>query len=57
MACPSTFTTPQPYEPRRPELTPLYRIVSTHLPAFLDRTDQAGGIPVFVRDELTSFLD
>jgi hypothetical protein len=40
-----------------PELTPLYQLIETHLPAFLDHIDPQGGLPDFVQQDFEDFLD
>ncbi|MHC5212111.1 MAG: transposase zinc-binding domain-containing protein, partial [Planctomycetota bacterium] len=50
----------EPYRPRRPAETVLYRVVARHVQAFLARTDRDPGradLPGFVRRELLSLLD
>ena len=42
------------YERRRPEETALYRVIAHHLPAFLERVDEMGGLPKFVTAEFDS---
>jgi hypothetical protein len=51
---------PEPYRPRRPAETVLYRAVARHVHAFLARTDHdpsRASLPGFVRRELLSLLD
>jgi hypothetical protein len=50
----------EPYRPRRPAETVLYRVVARHVQAFLARADRDPGrasLPGFVRRELLSLLD
>ena len=47
---------PPRYERRRPEQTPLYRLVQQHLNTFLALT-AAADLPGFVKDEFASYLD
>jgi hypothetical protein len=50
----------EPYRPRRPAETVLYRIVARHVQAFLARADRDPGrssLPGFVRRELLALLD
>ena len=44
------------YERRRPEESALYRIVAQHLPAFMERVDELGGLPAFVTAEFDKYL-
>jgi hypothetical protein len=45
------------YQPRHPEQTVLYRVLSEHLGAFIDRVESAGrSVPWFVQSELEGFL-
>ena len=41
----------------RPEETVLYQCVEAHWPAFLERAEEAGGLPKFVVREFEAFLD
>ena len=47
------------YERRRPEQTPLYRLVRQHYESFAAEVDNAGGagLPQFVKDEFAAYLD
>ena len=47
---------PPGYARRRPEQTDLHRLLSARLPAFLDRAADAGGLPMFIRRTLESYL-
>lgn len=44
------------YERRRPEESALYRVVTQHLPAFVERVDELGGLPAFVTAEFDKYL-
>lgn len=44
------------YERRRPEQTALYRLLDTHWPTFLERSEEAGGLPAFVVREVEEYL-
>ena len=44
------------YERRRPEETALHKIVQRAWPSFVDRCDEAGGLPKFVRREVEGYL-
>jgi len=44
------------YERRRPEETVLYRLVQEHWPRFLERAEEAGGLPRFVVREFEEYL-
>jgi len=44
------------YARRQPELTALHRTLSAHWPAFLERANEAGGLPKFVTDEVQAYL-
>ncbi len=60
MAAPATTCSAAPgrddYQRRRPEETLLYRLVEEHWPAFLERAEEAGGLPDFVVDEFDAYL-
>lgn len=45
------------YERRRPEETVLYQLVREHWPRFLERAEEAGGVPRFVARELEAYLE
>ena len=45
------------YERRRPEDTLLHRVVTEHWPDFLERAEQAGGLPGFVTREFEAYLE
>jgi hypothetical protein len=47
------------YQRRRPEQTPLYRLVRAHYETFAAQVEQAGAgtLPRFVRDEFEAYLD
>lgn len=45
------------YARRRPEDTVLHRILRAHWPAFLERAEEAGGLPKFVVREFEEYLD
>ena len=47
---------PPRYERRRPEQTPLYRLVQQHLNTFLALA-AAADLPDFVKDEFAAYLD
>jgi len=51
-------TNGQRYEPRRPERTLLYRLVSEHLETFLEHAhdSHARGLPKYVEQELRRYL-
>jgi len=53
--CPQTNTA-QGYQRREPENTALHRVLSQHCPSFLERTDDAGGLPSFVQHEIEGYL-
>ena len=53
--CPSTLITG--YQRRRPEQGALYHTVAAYWPAFLERAEQAGGLPDFVKREVEAYLD
>ena len=44
------------YERRRPEETALHKVVQRTWPSFVDRCDEAGGLPKFVRREVEGYL-
>ena len=44
------------YARRQPERTVLYRTLSAYWPAFVERAEEAGGLPVFVRHEVEEYL-
>jgi hypothetical protein len=44
------------YERRRPERTALYQCIAEHWPSFVERMEEAGGLPKFVRDEFEQYL-
>ena len=46
------------YERRRPEQTPLYRLVRTHYATFAAEVDACGAtLPQFIKDEFDAYLD
>ena len=48
------------YQRRRPEQTPLYRLVRQHYATFAAEVDSASGgtgLPQFVKDEFDAYLD
>ena len=48
------------YERRRPEQTPLHRLVREHYATFAAEVDNASGghgLPQFVKDEFDAYLD
>ena len=45
------------YERHRPEQTALYQTVSAYWQKFLERAEQAGGLPNFVKREIEAYLD
>ena len=47
---------PQGYERHRPELTALYQLLEDHWPSFLERAEEAGGLPRFIGDEVRAYL-
>jgi hypothetical protein len=47
---------PDGYTPRRPEQTDLHRLVSAWWPAFRERAEEAGGLPVFVEKTFEHYL-
>ncbi len=44
------------YQRRQPEHTALHRVLVGHWPSFLERAEQAGGLPDFVKREIESYL-
>jgi hypothetical protein len=49
---------PQRYQRRRPEQTPLYRLVLTHYETFAAEVDAQGAdLPPFVKKEFEAYLD
>ena len=44
------------YERHRPETTVLYQVVEQHWPDFLERAEDAGGLPRFVVREIEAYL-
>jgi len=44
------------YQRREPEHTTLYRVLSQHWPAFMEHTEQAGGLPDFVKRDIEGYL-
>jgi len=40
------------YQRRQPEHTALHRVLVQHWPAFVERAEQAGGLPDFVKREI-----
>ena len=51
---------PRPYERRRPEQTPLYRLVREHYATFaadVAHVASGAGLPRFVKDEFATYLD
>jgi hypothetical protein len=52
----SPASEPEGYERRRPEQTDLHRLVSAWLPALLERSEEAGGLPSFVKETFESYL-
>jgi len=45
------------YARRRPEDTVLHSVVRAHWPAFLERAEEAGGLPKFVVREFEAYLE
>jgi hypothetical protein len=45
------------YQRHRPEQTALYQIVAANWHKFLERAQEAGGVPDFVKREFDAFLD
>jgi hypothetical protein len=45
------------YARRQPELTVLHRTLSAHWPAFVEQSEQLGGLPKFVMREVQAYLD
>ncbi|PRQ06849.1 transposase zinc-binding domain-containing protein [Enhygromyxa salina] len=59
MAAPSPCsTTPRrdSYQRRRPDETRLYQLIEEHWPTFLERAEQAGGLPDFIVEEFEAYL-
>jgi hypothetical protein len=52
----TALATPHGYQRRRPEKTALYQAIAEHFPAFLERAEQAGGLPRFVIREFEEYL-
>jgi hypothetical protein len=48
---------PSGYHRRQPEETALYQAVAKYWPAFLERAEQLGGLPDFVKREVSDYLD
>jgi len=48
---------PDGYTRRRPEDTVLHQVLRAHFPAFLERADEAGGLPKFVEREFEANLE
>ena len=57
----AAVASPPRYERRRPEQTPLYRLVREHYETFaaeIERhTGGSAGLPQFVKDEFAAYLD
>ena len=57
----AAVASPPRYERRRPEQTPLYRLVRAHYETFaaeIERhTGGSAGLPQFVKDEFAAYLD
>ena len=45
------------YERRRPEQTPLYRLVQRHYATFLAEVEAHGGLPQFIQEEFDAYLE
>jgi hypothetical protein len=45
------------YQRHRPEQTALYQVVAANWPKFLQRAQEAGGVPDFVKREFEAYLD
>lgn len=45
------------YARRRPEDTVLHQVLHAHWPAFLERAEEAGGLPRFVVREFEAYLE
>ena len=58
MAAPSSCSTPRrdSYQRRRPDETRLYQLIEEHWPTFLERAEQAGGLPDFIVEEFEAYL-
>lgn len=52
--CPQTLAAGA-YQRREPEHTALHRVLSQHWPAFVERAEEAGGLPDFVKREIESY--
>ena len=51
------LTPPASYQRHRPEETPLYRIVATYYPRFVERLNAEDGLlPAFVKQEFDDYL-
>ena len=51
------LTPPASYQRHRPEETPLYGIVATYYPRFVERLNAEGGLlPAFVKQEFDDYL-
>ena len=48
---------PPGYQRHRPEDTVLYKVVSTWLPRFIEKTEAAGGLPPFVERAFRAYLN
>jgi hypothetical protein len=48
---------PSDYQRHRPEQTVLYQIVAAYWHKFLQRAQEAGGVPDFVKREFEAYLD
>jgi hypothetical protein len=44
------------YARRRPEETVLYQTIAEHWPRFVEKMEEHGGLPRFVREEFQSYL-
>ncbi len=53
--CPQTLAAGA-YQRREPEHTTLHRVLSQHWPAFVERAEDAGGLPDFVKREIESYM-
>ena len=59
LQCVAAASAPR-YERRRPEQTPLYRLVQQHYETFAAEVERAAtgtGLPQFVKDEFDAYLD
>ena len=53
--CPQTLVS-DGYQRHEPEQTALHRVLSQHWPPFVLRTEEAGGLPDFVKREIEGYL-